>query len=133
MTMIVTLGVAHAAASDTSFRGFVIPKGAFLFSNLWSVARDPNIWQEPDEFKPERFLNDKGEAVPREELIPFAIGRRSCPGENLAKMELFVFFTYFMHQFTFKTLENSPPLSLEGVPGLTYSPKPFKLCAIKRD
>ena len=133
MNTIVPLGVAHAAASDTKFRGFLIPKDALLVPNLWGIARDPKVWPEPDEFKPERFLNDKGVAVQADELIPFSVGRRSCIGEHLAKMELFIFFGYFMHQFTFKKPDNSPPLSLKGMSGFTYSPLPFELCAIKRD
>ncbi|XP_022095812.1 cytochrome P450 2J6-like [Acanthaster planci] len=132
LTIVVPLGVAHAATSDTQLRGFKIPKGALLVSNLWAVARDPNVWPEPNQFKPERFLNDKGEAVQADELIPFSVGRRSCIGENLAKMELVIFFSYFMHQFTFKKPDDSPPLSLKGRVGLTYSPEEFQICATKR-
>ncbi len=61
------------------------------------------------------------------------LGRRSCIGEHLAKMEIFVFFSYFMHRFEFKTPDNSPPLNLKARPGLTHSPFPFDTCAIKRD
>ena len=111
----------------------MIPKGTILVPNLWSVGRNPEVWQDPDEFRPERFLNDKGEAVKADELIPFSVGRRSCIGEHLAKMEVYLFFAYFMHQFTFKKPDNSPPLSLEGVTGLTYSPSPFELSIVKRD
>ncbi|XP_022095813.1 cytochrome P450 2J6-like [Acanthaster planci] len=133
LAIVAPLGVAHAAASDTQFRGFSIPKGAFLLSNLWAVARDPNVWQEPDQFKPERFLNKKGEAVQADELIPFSVGRRSCIGEHLAKMELVIFFSYFMHQFTFEQPDDSPPLSLKGRVGLTYAPEEFEISAIKRE
>ncbi|XP_038058684.1 cytochrome P450 2J6-like [Patiria miniata] len=133
LSLIVPLGVAHAAAADTQFRGFLIPKGTLLFPNLWAVARDPKVWSDPDQFKPERFLNDKGEAVQAEELIPFSIGRRSCIGEHLAKMELFIFFSFFMHQFTFNKPDNSSPLSLKGRGGITYSPKEFDIRAMKRE
>ncbi|XP_022095758.1 cytochrome P450 2J6-like [Acanthaster planci] len=133
LSLIVPLGVAHAAASDTQFRNFTIPKDALLVPNLWAVAHDPNVWPEPDQFKPERFLNDKGEAVKADELIPFSVGRRSCIGEHLAKMELVIFFSYFMHQFTFKKPDNSPPLSLKGRGGFNYSPLSFEICAINRE
>ncbi|XP_038058683.1 cytochrome P450 2J6-like [Patiria miniata] len=133
LSLVVPLGVAHAAASDTQFHGSMIPKGALLVPNLWAVAHDPKVWSDPDQFQPERFLNDKGEAVQAEELIPFSVGRRSCIGEHLAKMELLVFFSFFLHQFTFKKPDDSPTLSLKGRGGLTHSPKEFKICAIKRD
>ncbi|XP_022081056.1 cytochrome P450 2J6-like [Acanthaster planci] len=132
---IVPLGVPHCAALDTTIRGFLIPKGSFLMSNLWMIFQDGRVWPEPRQFKPERFLNEKGEAVRTEKLIPFSIGRRSCIGEHLAKMELFLFFSFFMHQFTFKKPDNSPPLSLslKGRGGITRSPLPFDTCAILRD
>ncbi|XP_022095852.1 cytochrome P450 2J6-like [Acanthaster planci] len=133
LTIVVPLGVAHAAASDTQLRGFTIPKGALLVPNLWAVAHDSNVWPEPDQFKPERFLNDKGEAAITDELIPFSVGRRSCIGEHLAKMELVIFFSYFMHQFTFKKPDDSSPLSLKGKGGVSNIPDAFNICAVKRD
>ncbi|XP_022081180.1 cytochrome P450 2J6-like isoform X2 [Acanthaster planci] len=71
---IVPLGVPHSAASDTNIQGFLIPKGAFVISNLWMLFRDPKVWREPEQFKPERFLNERGEAVKVEQLIPFSTG-----------------------------------------------------------
>ncbi|XP_022106868.1 cytochrome P450 2J6-like [Acanthaster planci] len=130
---ILPLGVPHAAALDTHFRGFLIPKGAFIISNLWAAFHDPNIWPEPQEFNPQRFLDDNGKPKRPEEFIPFGIGRRVCIGDHLAKMELFLFFGYFMHQFTFKKEDNTPPLAMNGRAGITYSPVPFKVCAIPRD
>ncbi|XP_022081153.1 cytochrome P450 2J6-like [Acanthaster planci] len=131
---IVPLGVPHCAASDIILRGFLIPKGSVLMSNFWKMSRDPKVWPDPEQFIPERFLNVKGEATRAEELIPFSIGRRSCIGEHLAKMELFLFFSFFVHQFTFKKPDDSPPLSLslKGRGGVTRSPLPFDTCAVLR-
>ncbi|XP_038059930.1 cytochrome P450 2J6-like [Patiria miniata] len=133
MTIVAPLGIPHAAASDTQFHGFMIPKGSLLVPNLWAVARDLKVWSDRDQFRPERFLNDKGEAVQAEELIPFSVGRRSCIGEHLAKMELFVFFSFFLHQFTFKKPDDAPPPALKGRGGLTNSPRVFNICAMKRE
>ncbi len=69
------LGIAHAAGSDTQLNGLDIPKDALLVANLWAVFRDPKLWPEPDQFKPERFLDGEGKAVKPEELIPFSIGK----------------------------------------------------------
>ncbi|XP_038054780.1 cytochrome P450 2J6-like [Patiria miniata] len=129
---IVPLGVPHAAASDIYLRGYLILKDTFVLPNMWTIFQDPKHWPEPELFKPERFLNEGGEAVKADELIPFSTGRRSCIGEHLAKMEIFLFFAFFMHQFTFKTPEDSPPLTLKGKGGLTHSPQPFELCAVPR-
>ncbi|XP_033641225.1 cytochrome P450 2J6-like [Asterias rubens] len=127
------LGVSHAAGADTQLNGMDIPKDALLVANLWAVFRDPKLWPEPGQFKPERFLDCEGKAVKPEELIPFSTGRRSCIGEFLAKMELYIFFSYFMHQFEVRKPDNSTPLSLKGVGGLTYEPMPFEIRVIKRD
>ncbi|XP_072015045.1 cytochrome P450 2J4-like [Amphiura filiformis] len=90
-------GVVHTAAEATMLNGYTIPKGTFLFSNLWSVHHDPNLWKDPFQFNPARFLDPSGNVVHRPELIPFSTGRRICLGENLAKMEIFLFFTHMIH------------------------------------
>ncbi|XP_038054804.1 cytochrome P450 2J6-like [Patiria miniata] len=129
---IVPLGVPHSAASDIYLQGYLIPKDTLVLPNMWTIFQDPKHWPEPEQFKPERFLNGGGEAVKANELIPFSTGRRSCIGEHLAKMEIFLFFAFFMHQFTFKKPEDSPPLTLKGRGGLTHAPLPYELCAVPR-
>ena len=71
---VVPLGVPHAATEDVHFRGFLIPKATMILPNLYSVHMDPERWPEPDKFQPERFLDDEGKIVRREELIPFSVG-----------------------------------------------------------
>ncbi|CAH8293097.1 unnamed protein product [Eruca vesicaria subsp. sativa] len=64
--------------------GFSIPEKTTLVVNAYVVMRDPNLWQDPDEFKPERFLAEQEEE--REKVLkflPFGSGRRGCPGANL--------------------------------------------------
>ncbi|XP_022095757.1 cytochrome P450 2U1-like isoform X2 [Acanthaster planci] len=130
---VVPLGVAHAAASDTQFHGYTVPKETVLVSNLLMVFQDPKVWREPQKFDPGRFLNEEGKAIKADELIPFSVGKRSCIGDNLAKMELFIFFSYFMHQFTVRKPDDSPPLSLKGNVGLINPPVPFQICICKRE
>ncbi|XP_072035537.1 cytochrome P450 2J4-like [Amphiura filiformis] len=126
-------GVVHCAAETTVVNGYTIPKGAFLVSNLWSVHHNPKIWKEPSQFNPARFLDPSGYVIQRPELIPFSIGRRNCLGENLAKMELSLFFTQMMHQFTFMAPNDSSELSFEGISSITYQPKPFEVAVTPRD
>ncbi|XP_072036984.1 cytochrome P450 2U1-like [Amphiura filiformis] len=99
MASISRLGVPHGCTKTTTVRGVTIPEGFIVVSNLWAVHRDPDLWPEPWKFKPERFLDDNGQVVNRDELIPFSTGRRICLGESLARMELYIFFTHLMHQF----------------------------------
>ncbi|XP_066287065.1 cytochrome P450 2U1-like [Branchiostoma lanceolatum] len=126
------LTVPHFTSSDAAIHGYDIPKGTMVLVNLWSVLRDPSLWKEPDQFNPERFLDNQGQYMKKDALIPFSIGRRSCLGAQLAKMELFVFTTYLLQQFTFKLAEGAPPPSAVGRLGLTNGPSPYELCAIPK-
>ncbi|XP_072050362.1 cytochrome P450 2J1-like [Amphiura filiformis] len=131
---IVPLGIIHYSSNDTTLTGYNIPKGSVVISNLWSVHHDPETWPNPDQFNPEGFLDEYGDVMDREELTPFSIGRRVCIGEHLAKMELFIFFTHLLHQFTFKKPDDSPPLSFEGInTSVIYSPQPFLTRASRRE
>ncbi|XP_029416180.1 cytochrome P450 2D28-like, partial [Nannospalax galili] len=77
---------------DIEIQGFLIPKGTTLITNLSSVLKDETIWEKPLQFHPEHFLDSQGRFVKPKAFIPFSAGRRSCLGEPLARMELFLFF-----------------------------------------
>ncbi|XP_038069464.1 cytochrome P450 2J6-like [Patiria miniata] len=132
ISTIVPLSVPHVCSEDTTVLGYDIPKGTFLLANLWHNHFDPAVWEEPKSFRPERFLDDDGKVISRDELTPFGIGRRICLGEHLARMELFIFFTLLLHEFTFKNPPDGPPVSLEGTNTSTWAPKNYKVCAIPR-
>ncbi|KAK1422229.1 hypothetical protein QVD17_25196 [Tagetes erecta] len=66
---------------DCIVSGYNVPKGTRLLVNLWKIQRDPSIWSNPEEFKPERFLksqNDIDLKGKHFELLPFGTGRRMC-------------------------------------------------------
>ncbi|EFH59538.1 hypothetical protein ARALYDRAFT_898531 [Arabidopsis lyrata subsp. lyrata] len=72
-------------------KGFYIPEKTFLVINAYAWMRDPDSWEDPNEFKPERFLGSSrlGQEDERDEAqkyIPFGGGRRGCPGSNLASI-----------------------------------------------
>ncbi|XP_072020661.1 cytochrome P450 2U1-like [Amphiura filiformis] len=105
----------HVASCDAELCGYRIPKGSILLSNLWAVHHDPKIWNDTEEFKPERFLNRDGKVTRQAELIPFSIGRRICPGESMAKIQIFIFFTHLLHRFTLIYPDGADPLrSVDG-------------------
>ncbi|XP_033985399.1 cytochrome P450 2U1 isoform X2 [Trematomus bernacchii] len=114
------------------FRGYTIPKGTVIVPNLWSVHRDPALWDDPDSFNPGRFLDDEGKLLRKECFIPFGIGRRVCMGEQLAKMELFLTVTILLQAFRFRLPEGTPPPSLHGRFGLTLAPCPYTVCVSPR-
>nr|XP_002738775.1 PREDICTED: cytochrome P450 2U1-like [Saccoglossus kowalevskii] len=130
---VVPLTVPHCAMEDTQLHGYHIPKDTVIMANLWSVLHDPKHWHNPDEFRPDRFLNDKGEIEKPETFIPFSTGARMCLGDQTAKMELFLFFSCLMQKFSFSHPEGTPYPSLVGKTGITRSPKSFEVCAVDRE
>ncbi|XP_035002562.1 cytochrome P450 2U1 [Hippoglossus stenolepis] len=132
LIVVVPLGIPHMASKTTEFRGYTIPKGTVILPNLWSVHRDPSVWDEPDNFNPARFLNDDGTLLRKDCFMPFGIGRRVCMGEQLAKMELFLMVTCLLQAFRFRLPEGKPPPPLHGRFGLTLAPCPFTVCVSPR-
>ncbi|CAK9186298.1 unnamed protein product [Ilex paraguariensis] len=72
----------HESSADCTIGGYDVPCGTILLVNAWVIHRDPNVWDDPSSFKPERF---EGGAVGQHKLMPFGMGRRSCPGAGLAQ------------------------------------------------
>ncbi|XP_067424335.1 cytochrome P450 2U1 [Emydura macquarii macquarii] len=132
MTVVVPLSVPRMASATAVLQGYTIPKGSVIVPNLWSVHRDPSIWERPDDFQPTRFLDENGQLIKRETFIPFGMGKRVCMGEQLAKMELFLIFVNLMQNFTFMYPENATKPAMEGRFGLTLAPFPFNIIALKR-
>ncbi|KAH6791440.1 hypothetical protein C2S51_006446 [Perilla frutescens var. frutescens] len=79
----------HSSSEDcTLSTGHHIPSGTRLLVNIWKIQRDEKLWEEPLEFRPERFLTSHKDLDMRGghnfEFTPFGSGRRSCPGSSLA-------------------------------------------------
>ncbi|XP_010059888.2 cytochrome P450 81Q32 [Eucalyptus grandis] len=74
--------VPHESAEDCTIAGFDVPRGTMILVNAWAIQRDPKVWDDPTNFKPERYEGLEGDHAYR--LLPFGMGRRSCPGAGLA-------------------------------------------------
>uniref|UniRef100_A0A8B9VWC5 Cytochrome P450 subfamily 2 J19 n=1 Tax=Anas zonorhyncha TaxID=75864 RepID=A0A8B9VWC5_9AVES len=130
MGNIVPLGVPRMSTSDTTLAGFHLPKGTTVMTSLTSIMFDKNVWETPDTFNPEHFL-ENGQYRRREAFLPFSAGKRACPGEQLARTELFIFFTALLQKFTFQVPAGAK-LSFAFTLSLTRCPRPFQLCALPR-
>ncbi|XP_078485405.1 cytochrome P450 2U1-like [Ciona intestinalis] len=98
---LVPLSVVHMTNQDVVLNGYTIPKGTTISPNLWAVHNNPDVWDEPSKFKPERHLDDKGNFVQSKHVIPFSIGPRHCLGEQLARMEYFIYLVSMVQKFEF--------------------------------
>ncbi|NXI43506.1 CP2DH protein, partial [Galbula dea] len=129
---VIPVGVPHTTYRDTELQGFFIPKGTTVITNLSSVLKDETFWEKPDEFYPEHFLDENRQFVKREAFLPFSAGRRVCLGEQLARMELFLFFTTLMQKFTFVLPEDQPRPRLDGNFAVVKQPHPYVVQAVPR-
>ncbi|KAG9461829.1 hypothetical protein GDO78_015635 [Eleutherodactylus coqui] len=128
---IAPLGIFHATSRDTVVRGYSLPEGTTVITNLYSVHFDEKYWRDPDIFYPERFLDAAGQFVKKEAFVPFSLGRRHCPGEQLARMELFLFFSALLQRFHLHFPHGFIP-NLKPKLGMTLQPYPYLICAERR-
>ena len=69
--------------SDIKLKGYDIPAKTIVYINAWAIQRDPEFWDNPEEFVPERFENNQIDFNTQEShFFPFGFGRRGCPGMN---------------------------------------------------
>lgn len=107
---------------------YVIPSGSIVIASIWSIFYDASFWKDPEVFRPERFLTDGGTRAQKpERFIPFSYGKRSCPGEVIANMETFIYFTTILQHFVLEPPPDGPGLSFDEVLGLSLRPKPQEM------
>lgn len=97
--------VPRKAKAHIEIGGYIIPEGEQVLVNAWAIGRDPLTWEEPNLFKPERFLGEENQTdfTGRNfELIPFGGGRRICPGYPLARRMLHLMLGSLLNNFDWK-------------------------------
>ncbi|KAF4392612.1 hypothetical protein F8388_003032, partial [Cannabis sativa] len=101
------LSLPRMASQDCQINGYHIPKGSTLLVNVWAIARDPDQWTDPLEFRPERFLPG-GEKAHVDikgtdfEVIPFGAGRRICVGMTMGLRMVQLLTATLVHAFNMK-------------------------------
>jgi len=133
------LSLPRIAAEGCEINGYHIPKGSTLLVNVWAIARDPDVWTQPLEFRPERFLpgGEKPNVDVRGndfELIPFGAGRRICAGMSLGLRMVQLMTATLAHTFDWDlangldpmklNMEEAYGLTLQRAVPLTVNPKP---------
>lgn len=103
---------------DSTLGGYSIPKGTRIMVNVWSIHRDPSLWDQPLEFRPERFLPRTD--VNEFEYIPFGWGRRSCPGKPLAYRVVTFLLASLLHSFDWRMAQGEK-LDMSETFGITLT------------
>ena len=114
------------------FEGHVIPKNTHVIPLLHGVHMDPDLWEQPESFRPERFLTEEGKLHKPAHFMPFAAGQRMCLGDKIAEMELQLFFSSLLHVFDIENPGAGLP-SLRGLAGVTVSPADYEVNFIPRN
>ncbi|KAJ6150775.1 hypothetical protein N7470_007369 [Penicillium chermesinum] len=117
---VLRLALPRTSIREITYEGVVIPKGTVIFLNAWACNMDPDIWTDPEEFRPERWLEQ-----PDAPLFTYGIGYRMCAGSLLANRELYLVFMRTLNSFHIEPYEdmdwhpvrgNSDPTSLVAIP-----------------
>ncbi|CAN4109865.1 unnamed protein product [Withania somnifera] len=123
----------HESAEDATINGLYIPAKSRVIVNAWAIGRDKNSWEDPQDFKPARFLKEgvadfKGGNF---EFLPFGSGRRSCPGMQLGLYAFEMTLAHLLHSFNWELPDGMKPsdVDMDDIVGLT-APKATRLVAV---
>lgn len=118
------LMLPHRANANVKVGGYDIPKGSNVHVNVWAVARDPKVWSNPLEFRPERFMEEDVDMKGHDfRLLPFGAGRRICPGAQLGINLVTSMIGHLLHHFSWVPANGVRPeeIDMSENPGLvTY-------------
>ncbi|KAJ4761910.1 cytochrome P450 family 71 polypeptide [Rhynchospora pubera] len=114
-----------------------IPKGSTVLVNVWATGRDPKYWEDPEEFKPERFATSNVDFRGTDfQFLPFGSGRRMCPGMSFGLANVELALTTLLYHFDWKLPGNVKPedVDMSEAPGLPVRKKtPLLLHAVRHE
>ncbi|TCD61911.1 hypothetical protein EIP91_007725 [Steccherinum ochraceum] len=139
------LGVPHFIEEDDEYEGYHLPKGAIVFFNEWAMTQDPEVYGDPENFRPERFLDE----TETQERIPinthgeghtlYGYGRRKCIGSLVANSTLLINIATLLWAFDIVKAKDAQGNDITPNPddfhdeGLVIVPAPFPCQFIPRD
>jgi cytochrome P450 len=118
--------LGREAIADCEIAGYHVPRGTTMMMSQWVVHRDPRFWDEPEQFRPERWEEEKVKSMPKFAYFPFGGGPRVCIGQQFAMMEMALILATIAQRFRYRiepgmtaTLQASFTLRpARGIPGL---------------
>ncbi|EYU42911.1 hypothetical protein MIMGU_mgv1a023589mg [Erythranthe guttata] len=130
------LMLPHRSNSNVKINGYDIPKGSNVHVNVWAIGRDPQVWKNALEFRPERFIEEDVDMKGHDfRLLPFGAGRRVCPGAQLGINLVTSMIGHLLHHFEWAPREGvlAEEIDMGENPGLvTYMRTPLEAVATPR-
>ncbi|KAI3455630.1 hypothetical protein Pfo_012293 [Paulownia fortunei] len=124
--------VPRLSREDCKVGGYDVKKGTQVLVNVWTIGRDPSLWENPTDFCPERFIGKAIDVKGQDfELLPFGSGRRMCPGYSLGLKVIQSSLANLLHGFSWRLPDKMKPeeLNMEEVFGLS-TPKKIPLVTV---
>ncbi|KAI0278789.1 CyP450 monooxygenase [Russula aff. rugulosa BPL654] len=138
--MVTPLGLPHTSSRDDVYKGLFIPKGTLMVANAWAVLHDPELYPDPEAFKPERFLDKDGSVRDDPTLaLAFGVGKRICPGRHFVDATLFIVASSVLSIFSVTKAkdenDNEIPVkaAVNALTGIVIHPEKFECSILPRD
>uniref|UniRef100_A0AAY4BCA7 Cytochrome P450 3A n=1 Tax=Denticeps clupeoides TaxID=299321 RepID=A0AAY4BCA7_9TELE len=123
----------RACKKTVEIHGVTIPKGMIVMVPTYVLHKDPDLWTDPESFKPERFSKENKESIDPYVYMPFGAGPRNCIGMRFALVVIKLAAVELLQRYSFVTCEETQvPLELD-FQGLLTPKKPVKLKMVPRD
>ena len=130
-TSLSALGVTRSPNKTTTLNDYVIPKNSIVMPNVYAIHRDKMIWENPEEFNPDRWLDGNGQFILHKGFMLWGFSPRKCIGENYSKTQLFLIIGTLLKRFEFSSATFPVP-PLEGKQGIIFVPPAYKVHAVPR-
>ncbi|CAG5116332.1 unnamed protein product [Candidula unifasciata] len=124
---------ARVVRRDVQIAGYLIPQDSHVLINFDTVLHDKALWgDDADQFRPERFIASDGSLYTPDAWIPFAIGKRNCLGDSMAKLELYIFVSNIIQRFQILPPDSKRVPPLKGCLQITHVPSPYEVRFVSR-
>ncbi|XP_029011549.1 cytochrome P450 3A40-like isoform X2 [Betta splendens] len=118
--------------ATVEINGLVIPKNMVVMIPTWPMHRDPDVWPEPEVFRPERFSKENKETIDPYTYMPFGAGPRNCIGMRFALVVMKLAVVEILQSYSFSVCKETPiPLEMD-IQGLLTPKQPIKLKLVPR-
>jgi len=112
--------IVRTALTDTAIGNYTLPAGSTAIMSQWVTHRDPRFYDEPEVFRPNRWLDEQSNSLPKFAYFPFGGGPRICIGASFAMTEAVLVLVTIAQKWQIRLASTIPP---EPIPGITLRPR----------